>query len=106
MVTTNKGATNEVNIKSYTTKTYVANISCNDITSKGIIALSDCLKNNSTLQELTILWNYCKIAFVPDKYFNMDYVHFGNVGITLISAFLFQNDTTESQEQQKYITTA
>ena len=96
MVTTNKGTTNEVNIKNRTLQKL--NISYNDITSKGIIILSDCLKNNNTLQELTISWNDCKTAFILDgtnKYFNMGHMHFGDVGTTLISAFLFQNDTAE-----------
>ena len=71
------------------------NMSHNNISSKGIVALCDYLKSNITLKELIISWDNCKTPIVFDSirtFCNMSNLHFGNVGATLLSAFLFKKD--------------
>ena len=93
MVIKNTKMANENSIQGFTVQKL--NISCNKISSKGIVPFSEYLTNNNTLQKLTISWDDCQTPIVLDgtnKFYNMSNVHFGDVGATLISAFLFQKD--------------
>ena len=93
IVTANKESINEAYIKKSALQKL--NMSCNNISSKGVIALSNYLKNN-TLQELTISWNdnNTPITILGDtnRFCNVSNLYFGNVGAILISAFLFQKE--------------
>ena len=73
-------------------------MSHNNISSVGIIVLSDCLKNNNTLQGLTIPWNDCKATLFLDgtiEFCIEDSRGFGDVGAVLISAFLYYNNIVQ-----------
>ena len=92
-VTTNKEVINEDYIKNSALQKL--NMSHNSISSKGVVALCDYLKNNITLKKLTISWNDCKTPVVLDstnRFCNISNLHFGNVGATLLSVFLFKKD--------------
>ena len=92
MVITNEGVTNEDNVQNCALQKL--NLSYNIISSEGIVALSGFLKNNNTLEELTISWNSQRpLVFNRTiEFCNFFNKHFGDVGTILISAFLFQND--------------
>ena len=69
------------------------------ISSNAIVELSNCLKNNNTLQRFTVSWNDCEFLLVLDgknQNCNMSRQHFGDIGTILILAFLFQNDVIQS----------
>ena len=86
--------TNEVGISTQNCMLQKLNISCNSISHEGILALSTYLKSNNVLQELTISWNECETPLTLNStstFCSMSELHFGDVGIALISAFLFQN---------------
>ena len=73
------------------------NLSCNKISSKGIEAFCNYLKCNITLQELIISWDNRKTPVVLNstkRFCNISNLHFGNVGATLLLAFLFRKDET------------
>ena len=96
MTTTIKGVTNEDDIR-YSTLQKL-NMSYNNISSEGIVALSDYLKNSNTLQQLTISWDVYETPLVLDginMYANMSGKYFGDIGIILMSAFLFHNDRVQ-----------
>ena len=68
-------------------------ISSNNIHGEGIAVLGDYLKNTK-LHKLTISWNDSRLAYVLDgtnTFCNMSSKYLTNTGVTLISAFLFQN---------------
>ena len=92
MDTKNEQITCDHSIQKFTLHTI--NMSCNDISNEGIVALSKFLKNNA-LQELTVSWNDYKIPFtirsVTGFYYNMSEKDFADIGTILITAFLFQN---------------
>ena len=91
MVTTNGKVTNEDNIQNCTLQKL--NMSYNNISSEGIVALSNCLKKNSTLQELTVSWGHKKLAIrLTNKFCDMSRKNFGNIGATLVSVLLSQNN--------------
>ena len=89
MDTKNEQITCDHSIQKFTLHTI--NMSCNDISNKGIVALSKFLKNNA-LQELTVSWNNYKIPFTIRSatgfYYKKD---FADIGTILITAFLFRN---------------
>ena len=90
IVTTNKEIINEDHIKNSALQKL--NMSCNKISSIGIVALCNYLKCNVTLQELKISWDDCETPIVLDstsKVCNMSNLYFRDVGATLVSAFLF-----------------
>ena len=73
-------------------------MSYNNISSEGIIAFADCLKYNSSLQELTISWNNFETSLVlngTNQFYNMSCKHLKKVGSILLSAFLFYNNRTK-----------
>ena len=74
------------------------NLSYNNISSEGIVTLSDCLKKNNTLKELAISWNHCEVLFVvysTNNFCNTSSMHFGDIGVTLVTSFLFQKDKVQ-----------
>ena len=96
IVTTNKEIINEDHIKNSALQKL--NMSCNKISSIGIVALCNYLKCNVTLQELKISWDDCKTPIVLDstsKVCNMSNLYFRDVGATLVSAFLFTKVETQ-----------
>ena len=96
VITANKQTINEDYIKKSALQKL--NMSCNNISSKGVIALSNYLRNNNTLQELMISWNDYKTPIVLDStnvFCNMSSKHFGDVGTALISAFLWHKNNVQ-----------
>ena len=71
------------------------NMSHNNISSKGIADLCNYLKSNITLQELIISWDDCKTPIVFNGTSNMSNLHFGDVGATLVSAFVLKKEDTQ-----------
>ena len=92
MVTTNEVGNNEGNTQNYMLQKL--DISYNSISSEGIIALSTYLKDNNTLQELTVSWIECVKTVIlrsKRKFCDMSGLHFGDAGTALTSAFLYHN---------------
>ena len=93
MNTTSEGITNEY--KSQNSKLLKLDMSYNNISSEGIIAFSDCLKYNTSLQELTLSWDgFDNLLIINgvNELCNMSHKHLGDIGTVLISAFLYQNN--------------
>ena len=97
IISTSKGVAGKDNAQNCTLNTLY--MSCNNVSSEGIVALSNHLKNNKALQEFTISWNDNETHFSFNgmrKNCNMSSSCYGITGIFLLSSLLSQNDSIQT----------